>query len=236
MEVPTQLEEKPVYDEEYTTVKVELEMDGQSVRLTPADDVARQTMRVIVEHAPDSLYWHFQGVSRNEDGDIVKARFACGGTRYERRGGNSTTIDYRGSVKVAFDLSETDRIAAHTMRNFGYYSGVVVDSSATEDLFILNPAQGCKLCGGSLGRRIELEWQVCADCAAKCEHVFVEGVGQANGHLAYLPFCEKCGRGDPEWKPNDDPMFDMLNVVANGGVAVLILENPDGTFTLITKE
>jgi hypothetical protein len=45
-----------------------------------------------------------------------------------------------------------------------------------------------------------------------------------------------CGRGDPNWRPSDDPTSDLLDVVAKGDVNMVLVRYEDGASSLITKQ
>jgi hypothetical protein len=213
-------------------------MDGDDILLTPRDASASSVMQQIVDAAPESLRWHSKGVMYDDnDRLIVRAYFACGGSSYQRRDGNVTTTDYEGAIKVILDLAGIeDETALRRLSDLGWFTGIVVDPSATRDSFRLGSAGICKVCGNQVKRGIGLEWRVCDTCAEKCDHQYVMGVGQVNGHLAHMSFCDVCGRADPSWIPNDDPMVDVLNTVASGDLAALVVQHPDGSSTLITQQ
>jgi hypothetical protein len=223
------------------TVKVDVVMEDGFIVLTPLNSEGKEILQQILDAGSARSEWHFQGTHYKTPGvkdRIIAVDYACGGEQYKRRKGNSIRFDYKGAIKVHFDLADVaDEDALHAMRNFGYFTGsLVVQTGATADKVRLGASNLCKECGGQLVKFIELDWKVCDSCAEKCKHDYEEGVGHAGGRLAYLPFCKKCGRGDPNWQPSDDPAEDMLRTVTEGGIDMLILKHPDETATVITKQ
>lgn len=226
---------------EFTRITVAVAMDGANLVLAPSDDFSRDQIAIILDAGEDRRQWNFMG-SRYRDSHIkdlfIGARFACGGQSYRRTEGNSTFIDYRNAIKVYLDLEKAkDMRARYAVRDFGYFSGgVIVLDDSTADRVVLVPKSKCKVCGGPLVRFIELEWKVCNACHKVCEHEYEEGIGQASGRIVWLPFCTKCGRGDPNWKPSDDPIEDIVNTVTKaGGLHALVFKHEKGTSVLSRK-
>lgn len=227
----------PIFSDDIPAVRVEVRMDGSTILLTPLDDAGREMLQRIVDGMPETQQWHFQGSRYTSPmkEKLVGAFYACGGEQYFRHEGNVSGYDYRDAIKVYFDLTAvTDEEALYAMRDYGFYGRVTMESDSTAECLRLR-TNGCTVCSGDLTRFIELQWKICDSCSAACEHIYEEGIGTANGRLAYLPFCIKCGRGDPNWSPGT-PIEEIAKVVAESGVAGLILHHPDNTYTIVTKE
>lgn len=223
-----------------STVKVDVVMEDGIIVLTPLNSEGKEILQQILDAGPAKSEWHFQGTHYKTPGvkdRIVGVNYACGGEQYMRRDGNVRSFDYKDAIKVHFDLTDSsDDDALYAMRNFGYYSGgLVILTDSTADRLRLGSPKSCKVCSGQLVHSIELEWKVCDSCSETCDHEYEEGVGQANGHLAYLPFCTKCGRGDPNWKASEKPMEDIARTITEGGLDMVVLRHPDQTETVITK-
>ncbi len=223
---------------EFSTSKVVATMDGDNLVLKPSDDFSRLQAGDVLAAGENRRLWHFMGADYNDSRTkdlLVGAYYACGGKRVRVTKGNVEFSDYRGALKIYLDLSGTeDMQARYAVRDFGYLSGgmIVLDGS-TADRVLLAPKSKCKVCGGPLASSVELEWSVCNTCYKVCQHIYKEGVCQANGNLAWLPFCIKCGRGDPAWKPSDEPDEDLVKLLTkDGGLAGIILQSKEGTTVL----
>lgn len=223
-----------IYPEEFTTIVVDLNLDGRDVLVVPRDDTASAVLQQILDQAPESLKLHSGGMAGNHQ-KITGAYLYCGGVSYSRTENHMTSTDYRGAIKVHLDLTAaTDEFIGVLRGNMWY--GIKVDPSSSVDNFRLQPAKPCKVCGNPLANFGEMEWTTCESCASKCEHQYVEGVGTINGNIAHMPFCDLCGRVDPGWQPNENPIADLLNTVAAGDLAMLVLDHQDGSTTSITKQ
>jgi hypothetical protein len=226
--------------DEVPRIKVRVAMSENCLLVEPIDDNGAEVLQQVIDGMPDTQEWHFNGATyltpRTKD-LLVGVRYWCGGEMRRQQEGNVTRTVYDGAVRVYFDLTEVeDQKSRYSMLYYGYFAGVSMDADSTAHQLQLRPAKVCKICHGQLSRFMELEWKVCDTCATICNHDYVEGVGQAGGHIAYLPFCQKCGRGDPNWKPSEDPREDMLKTVSEGGLHMLVLAHPDGSSTVITKK
>lgn len=223
------------------TLKVDVVMDNGAVILIPLASEGEEVLQEILNAGPSKAEWHFQGTRYKTPGvkdRIVGVSYACGGEGYWRKDGNVTFKDYKDAIKIHFDLSEVkDEDALYAMRDFGYFTGgLMIQGDSSSKQMRLGSRASCKECEGQLLSHVELDWKICDSCSERCEHEYEEGVGQANGHLAYLPFCTKCGRGDPNWQPSENPAEDILKTVSEGGVDVLIVRHSDETATIITTD
>lgn len=227
------------YPDQFTPTRVDLFIEEPNLRVVPLDEDAAATLQHIIDGAPQTFVLHTGGMKTSDGHTIIGAYLNCGGERYqattEKEYGSHTTTEYRDAIKAYLDLSVADEMAIDVLRGMMWY-GLQVDPSSTFDNFHLIPAVKCKVCEASITRFGAMEWRVCDNCVAKCEHVYKEMAGYYEGNIAYLPCCERCGRADPKWTPNADPAVDMLNTVAKGGLDVLILEHNDGSTTTITKK
>lgn len=230
------------HPEWFTVIKVDLKMDGHTVLLTSVDNAGAAMMQRIFEGGPETFNWKTGGTKYTDSGKsgVLGFYINCGGTPYQHtertpQGGSYTTSEYQNAIKVFFDVSEvSDEYAVWKIRGFNYFTDITLDNSSTAEEFRLTPTALCKVCKGSLVKFIELEWRVCDECSAKCEHDYVEGPGRSKGQLVYLRFCDKCGRGDPAWKCSDSPLANAIEVVEKGGLDMVILEHEDGSQTIIT--
>ncbi len=226
---------------EFTEIQVTVVRDGNNIVLTPDDKFGQERLGAILEAGEDRRLWNFMGSRYNDSFTkeiFLGASFACGGESYERRERNVIWTDYRNSVKIYLNLTDNeDTRARYAVRDFGYLSGgMVVIEGSTADRVVLSPMIKCKVCGGPLVRFIELEWQVCDTCHGDCNHDYKEGVGQSNGNIAWLPFCRKCGRGDPDWEPSEDPLDDLAKVVTEeGGIDMLLLKHDDRSVSVLSR-
>ena len=224
-----------------TTVKVDARMEDGTIVLSLLDKEGQDLMQKVLDGGEAASLWSFQGTryadSYTKD-RIIGVNYACGGTRYQRTEGNVSWTDYKDAIKVRFDLQGvTDVDALYALRDIGYFTGgLVVEPGSTPEQMRLRPKTNCKICGGVLRNYVELEWKVCDTCSAVCEHEYEWGVGQARGNLAYLPFCGKCGRGDPDWEPSEDPAEDLVNTVSEGALDMVMVKHPDKSATIITKQ
>jgi hypothetical protein len=229
------------FDEEFTAIKVDVKTNpGGDVILIPRDEFGKNTLQQILDGRPDTFVWRSMGMKYTDRSKerMIGARFACGGTSYLRKVSiNGWATDYEGAFKVRLDFEDAEDIdAIARLREYAWFAGMIVGATSTNEEFHLMFAAPCKECGGLLRNFAELEWKVCDSCAANCDHKYVEGVGQANGQLVHLPFCRKCGRGDPAWAPSDNPLEDMLQTVLAGDIDILALAHPDGSTTTISKK
>lgn len=219
-------------------VAVNLVMDGDTIVLSPLEHVGQEIFQSILDGGAETRRWHYMGCRVNrEDNRLQGVWFACGGEAYRRVEGNISEADYRGAIKVYLDLSSVEEVAAlRAIRGYGYYGGGVTlkESSIARRMFLENP-NACKICKGNLRNQTEMEWKVCDACSKVCDHVYKWGVGQSDNSIAYLRFCNRCGRGDPTWEADEDPMIDAIRTVTDGPLVALALQHPDNTTTLITK-
>lgn len=228
-------------EEEYTAVNTRARLDGATIQLVPADADSRQKFHEIIDSGEDYVFWNYNGCKRTDRKSgrrLLGVYIDCGGTPYKRQVRNVLTTDYRDSIKIFIDIDGTaDDEARFAMREFGYFtSGMIMLRNSTADCILLVPMKNCKVCEGGLEGSTALQWKVCDNCHHLCEHNYIEGVGIASGNVAWMPFCDKCGRGNPTWTASEDPLEDMVAAVTNnGGLHVLALEHPDGSSTIISK-
>lgn len=224
------------------TVRINARMESGVIVVTPLDDESRNVLQAVLDASSECRNWSFCGSTYktpHTKDELVGVNYACGGEHVveHEEGWLSRRLTYHGEIELYFDLTAVADIEArNAMRNFGYFARMAVKDTATADRFELICGKPCKVCGGLLSTFSEVEWKVCNSCSAVCEHEYKEGVGQANGYVVWLPFCKKCGRGDPDWEPNEDPFVDAANTVREGGLAALFLNHPDGTSTVITQK
>lgn len=229
------------YLEEFTTVIVHVAVDGDTVVMTPTtEDGIRLMAEVLAD--PAKSRWHSGGNTYDHSAGhkekVTGAYVSCGGTAGEFRERNCNYTRYFGSteIRLVFD-DATTRTDAFRMRDIMYFaSGLFVQEGSTSTKILLGNESACKICAGSLASFSELATEVCASCSDVCEHDYKEGVAQFNGRVVWMPYCQKCGRGDPEWQSSANPADDTVAVVENGGVDVLVLGHPDGTVTTIAKK
>jgi hypothetical protein len=228
----------PMHRQEFAPISVTLDLDGHTVLISPDDVVAAATFFRIMSAAPATLAWHSMGVTRHDRTDVVTGFYvACGGEHYRRTEGSMSSYDYRDAIKVFLEPSaNTDSHAIGTL--YAYLSsGATVDPASTDQQLCLIPASTCKQCQQRLTQSNELQWRVCNNCAAICEHIYVMGPGSYRGNLVRMEYCKICGRANPDWEPGADPAQDMLEVVASGDVDALIVRQPGGQdVTIITRQ
>lgn len=212
---------------------VNVEMDGHVAILSPRDNYGREVMKQVLDAPEEARTWHFNGSrytdSRRKEG-LVGLFFACGGEYgREQIAENHVRGRYFGLIELFLDFSETEATeGAYALRNYGFFGGgVVVQPNSTPEAIKLVNRKECKVCQGPLHTRAEVEWKVCDNCSASCDHHYKMGVGQAAGNIAYLPFCQKCGRGDPNWQPSNNPLEDAAKTVTEGGLDMLFIDTGD---------
>jgi len=223
-----------MYPEEFRTIAVDLVLGDSSITVIPRDSDASAMLQRVLDYAPDSLAIKSGGVS-TDNGGVNGAYLNFGGESYLRVEGNVTSDDYAGAIKLHLDLTGVSPEAISKLRGYLWYN-TRVEPSSTIDKFCLVPDRVCKFCGKSIVNFGEMEWSVCNECAAKCEHVYKKMVGHYNGNIALLPCCDRCGRMDPGFVPSDDPMEDTIRTVSEGPLSALVLNHTDGTTTTITKK
>jgi hypothetical protein len=125
--------------------------------------------------------------------DPQRPRFSCPMFQYEDR-------------RIAIvGTSEEDARAAFFIRDLCFYGSepvtfVCIQSDENGQMVILHISQPCRLCGAPCIQSARVEWAICAECAAKCEHRHVRGLihgGQLSG-LRVGYYCKKCGTGKPQ--------------------------------------
>jgi hypothetical protein len=232
----------PLGVEDYQHTNVNLALIDGTLVLSPVNTDSATLLQQVLDAAPDALSWHSQGKRYDDPSSYIRRLIgvyvACGGESHQRTEGNVTTSDRRGSIKLYLDLSACDDIEAlRILSRFLWSTGVSVEPGSTRFALRLYATVACKVCHGRLTHETKaLDYWTCNDCADNCQHEYVEGAGVANGNLAHMRYCKKCGRADPTWQPAEDPMEDLLNVVAKGDVNMLLLDHRDGTSTTITKK
>ena len=66
MHLPTAKEHgMTMYPEEFTTIAVDLNLDGRDVLIVPRDDTASAVLQLILDQAPESLKLHSGGMAGN---------------------------------------------------------------------------------------------------------------------------------------------------------------------------
>lgn len=225
------------------TVRIDAHMESGIIVVVPLDSESRAVLQSVLDAPTECRGWKFCGSTYKTPGikdELIGVNYACGGEdviEREKSRPNYSRHTTHGLVELYFDLwLVTDDDARYAMRDYGFFASTVVKDTSTADRFELVCGKPCKVCGGRLSTFAEVEWKVCNNCSAICEHEYKEGVGQSNGQVAWLPFCRKCGRGDPDWEPNEDPFVDAANTVQEGGLDGLLLRHPDGSSTMITKK
>lgn len=222
------------------TVPMELFLDeGQMTMKLLSEEAVRLFQEML---GSEPAVWHSCGTSyKRPNGGWGKDfphgfYYAYGGVMEHEKVEGFERIRYEGAEELYFSITgEYDQSAAKHLAYWGFYSGIRIEA-LEPDRLLITPGADCKVCSKPLVKSGELQWKTCYDCADACDHEYIEGVGESRGNLAYFPFCKKCGRGDPDWKPSEDPMEDALKVVTEGGLSALLLHQPDGDALLITKE
>lgn len=216
-------------------------MEDGIVLLSPRDKTGQELMQQVLDGGGERSLWQYRGVEHSDPHTrdcIASVFYASGGTRRERHEGNFSETEFDGAINIHLDLQDVaDDDARKALRYIGYYlGGLRVEPDSTAEQMRLRPKKNCKVCNGLLIKRAELEWQICDVCSAICEHEYKWGLGQAGGRLAHMPFCTKCGRADPDWKPSENPAEDLLKTVSEGDIDVLVLNHPDQTATILSKK
>jgi hypothetical protein len=229
-------------DQERTSVKVDLALDGGKVIMTPLDEAAKAIFAAILADTPDCRTWLYNGVSYEGTTReaISSLSYGCGGeqrqvTDHHPKGGSMTYTKYFGPYDLRFDLTAaTDLDAVDILREFGYFgTRVVVSDTSTPDKITLTSVISCARCGKT--EEVSggfFEWRVCDACATVCEHTYEDGVVQAGGHIAYRPFCQTCGRVKPSDVTPASAFEDALHVVQNTGVTLVVTDTDGQGYTL----
>lgn len=153
----------------------------------------------------------YGGRGQDSDNNEFCVVYLHAGSQKEERTeekGNITMHEFVhvGGIKLILQGSaEEDKREVGRIRDICYYgsSGLIfLGETVIEGKQALTiTAKRCKVCNKNMIRRVECEWSICDECAAKCEHKYVLGAIHGGGvNLGVGEYCDICGRGKPKLK------------------------------------